>query len=193
MQTPHLKLSAVLRKEAGSMGGQVYRADHLVLRIQNLTSHHLAYRVETAVPDETRCASKGDTPHDAIVLPPHKTVFRTECFYRAGAQLEVKSVEVMELPALSAHYVSRLSPALVLYSRRTSAGHVPWKGEICPQTLSWREIRDGADRKELGWRDVIDFYARHNCDEYAFFPGYRYRTDRAGPLPARPPLAAAAP
>ena len=73
----------------------------------------------------------------------------------------------------------------VLYDTRTSAGHVPLKGTLCPQTFSWREIQDGIDRKQIGWRDVIDFYARHNCDEYAFFRNYRFRTDAAAPLPAR--------
>jgi len=31
---------------------------------------------------------------------------------------------------------------------------------------------------------VIDFYARHNCDEYSFFRGYR-RWTAPGSLPAR--------
>jgi hypothetical protein len=187
MQTPHLRLSLVVRKEAGTMEGQTYRADHLVLRIDNLTSHHLAYRIGTSVSDEARCQAKGDAPHNAIAIEPGQTIYRTECLYRADQRIDVRSVEVMELPRLSAAYVSRLRPALVLYSPRASAGHMPPRGELCPQMYSWREIRDGADRNELGWRDVIDFYARHNCDEYSFFLGYHYRTDPAAPLPARPP------
>jgi hypothetical protein len=56
---------------------------------------------------------------------------------------------------------------------------------MCPQTFSWRDIKDGMDGEGLGWRDVIDFYARHNCIEYSFFRSYRYRGDPAAPLPAR--------
>jgi hypothetical protein len=188
IETPHLRLALVIRKEAGSMlGGQTYRADHLVLRIENRTEHYLAYRVETHVADEGRCDTKGDAPHNAIVLEPHQVIHRTECLYRSSERVDVRRVEVMEIPRLAAYYVSRLSPALVLYGRRTSAGHVPLKGGVCPQTFSWRDIRDGADRGELGWRDVIDFYARHDCEEYSFFRSYRQRTDPAAPLPARPP------
>lgn len=186
IQTPHLRLSLLARKEAGSMEGQAYRADHLVLRIDNLTARTLAYRVQTRVSDEARCAAKGDLPHNALVIEPHKTVYRTECLYRTDGRVDVTSVEVMEVPKIAGYYLSRLPPGLVLYSTRTSAGHVPPKGTLCPQTFSWRDIRDGADRGEFGWRDVIDFYARHSCEEYAFFPGYRYRTDAAAPLPARP-------
>jgi hypothetical protein len=184
IQTPHLKLSLIVRKEAGSMEGQTFHADHLVLRIENLTDRDLAYRVETRVADEPRCDTKGEAPHNAIVLAPHETAYRTECLYRKDQRVAVRSIEVMEIPKLSAYYVSRLSPGLVLYSPRTSAGHVPPKGGLCPQTFSWREIRDGADRGEIGWRDVIDFYARHNCEDYVFFGSYRYRTDAAAPLPA---------
>ena len=187
MQTSHLRLALVVKKEAGSMGGQPYRADHLVLRIENLSDHHLAYRVQTHVTDEGRCDTKGDKPHNAIVLEPGQTIERTECLYRSDEKVDVRHIEVMELPALGAYYVSRLPPGLVLYGRRTSAGHVPLKGNVCPQTFSWRDIRDGADRGELGWRDVIDFYARHNCEEYSFFRSYRHRNDPDAPLPARPP------
>jgi hypothetical protein len=187
IETMHLKLTLLVRKEAGSMGGQLYRADHLVLRIENRTEHYLAYRVETRVADEGRCDTKGDAPHNAIALAPHQAIHRTECLYRSSERVEVRRVEVMELPRLAAYYVSRLSPALILYGRRTSAGHLPFKGGVCPQNFSWRDIRDGADRGDLGWRDLIDFYARHNCEEYSFFRGYRHRTDPAAPLPARPP------
>jgi hypothetical protein len=187
IETPHLKLTLVVRKEAGSMGGQIYRADHLVLRIENRTDHYLAYRVGTRVADEGRCDTKGDAPHNAIALAPRQAIYRTECLYRSSERVDVRRVDVMELPRLAAYYVSRLSPALVLYGRRTSAGHLPFKGPVCPQTFSWRDIRDGADRGELHWQDVIDFYARHNCEEYSFFRSYRQRTDPAAPLPARPP------
>jgi hypothetical protein len=187
IETPHLRLTLMVRKETGSMGGQLYRADHLVLRIENRTDHYLAYRVETHVADEGRCDTKGDAPHNAIAIEPRQVIYRTECLYRSSERVDVRHVDVMEVPRLAAYYVSRLPPALVLYGRRTSAGHLPFKNGVCPQTFSWRDIRDGADRGELGWRDVIDFYARHNCEEYSFFRSYRQRTDAAAPLPARPP------
>ncbi len=187
IQTPHLRLSLLVRKEAGSMEGQAYSADHLVLRIDNLTNKTLAYRVETTVPDEERCAAKGVIAQNAIVLFPGQSVSRTECFFRSDQRITVKSIDVMEVPRLSGFYLSRLVPGLVLYGVRTSAGHSPPKGGPCPQTVSWRDIRDGADRGDFGWRDVIDFYARHSCAEYAFFPAYRFRATAAAPLPARPP------
>jgi hypothetical protein len=186
VHTAHLAISLIVRREQGAVEGQSFRADHLVLKIENLTSHHLAYRVTTEVRDTARCEAKGVIPHDAIAIGAHETILRTECLLQKTAEIQLTRIEVIEIPALSHFYVSRLMPALVLYDPRTAAGHTIPKGSICPQTFSWRDMREGAARGEIDWRDIIDFYARHNCDEYAFFPGYRYRTDAAAPLPARP-------
>lgn len=189
LQTRHLRLTLLVRRIEGALEAQAFRADHFVLQIQNLTEAHLAYRVVTRVANPGRCEAKGVLRQNAIALKPRETVARSECLFHRGERVEVTRVEVLELPPLAYHYVSRLRPELVLYEPRTSAGHSPPAGEPCAQTTAWRDIRDGAARNEITWRDLIDFYARHSCDEYAFFPGYRYRSDASGPLPARPPLA----
>ncbi len=183
---PHLRLVLDVVKMHASQDGQAFGSDQFVLRIENKTSRYLAYRVETSVTDPDKCASKGDVPHNAIVLKPGQTILRTECLYRKEAVVDVNHVEVIELGPLAAHYVARLPATAVLYDQRTAAGHEPLAGSLCPQTFSWREIREGIDSREIGWRDVMDFYARHNCEEYSFFRGYRYRTDPAAPLPVRP-------
>lgn len=190
LRTSHLRLSLVLRREEGAVEGQQsFRADHLVLEIENRTSRHLAYRVNTRVVDAGRCEAKGTIAHNAIALRPRETVARTECLFQKAASVDVVDIEVMEIPALSYIYVSRLNPALVLYDARAAAGHLVPKGEPCPQTLSWRDVKEGAARGEVEWRDIIDFYARHGCADYAFFRGYRHRRNPADPLPVRPPLA----
>lgn len=186
VDTRHLKIQLAVEKRQALIDGQTFRADHLVLTIENRTDSYLAYRVVTQVPKNQKCQNKGDIPHNAIVIGPKQTLARTECLFRDANSVDLLSVEVMELGPLSATYISRLPPTLVLYDARTASGHVPLAGELCPQTFSWREIRDGVEHNEFDWKDVMDFYARHNCDEYAFFRTYRYRTDATAPLPARP-------
>jgi hypothetical protein len=185
IETRHLRITLEVSKQTTVIEAQKLSTDHLVLRIENRTPLYLAYRIQTTIPDKGKCAMKAELPHDAIVLEPQQTILRTECIYRRDAPIEVTRIEVIELPALSAVYVSRLPPNSTLYDPRTSAGHTPLRGTLCPQTFSWREIKEGIDKKELGWRDVIDFYARHNCTEYSFFKSYRYRGDPGAPLPAR--------
>jgi len=188
-RTNHLQLSLEVTQEMGRLDGQTFRAAHLVLKIQNLTGGYLAYRVETEVGDERHCGGKGELPYNAVVLAPHEAQRRTECLLQSKPQLYLKSIEVMELPALGAMYAARISPAWAFYDARAGAGHVPPRGAPCAPTFDWRQVRDGARQGEIGWRDVIDFYARHNCDEYSFFAGYRFRRPGDPPLPARPPAA----
>lgn len=185
IETRHLRISLEISKQTTTIESHTLTTDHLVLRIENRTPLFLAYRVETSVSDRTKCVMKANLAHNAMALEPEQTVLRTECLYRKDAQIEVNRIEVIELPALSAFYVSRLPPNAILHDPRTSAGHTPTQGTLCAQTFSWREIKDGIDKKELGWRDVVDFYARHNCSEYSFFRSYRYRGDPTAPLPAR--------
>jgi hypothetical protein len=185
IETRHLRISLEVSKQTTIIESHSLSTDHLVLRIENLTPLYLAYRIETSVPDKHKCMMKAELPHNAIALEPKQTTLRTECLYRKEAQIEITRIEVIELPALSAYYVSRVPPNSTLYDPRTSAGHTPPRGVMCPQTFSWRDIKDGIDKKELGWRDVIDFYARHNCTEYSFFKSYRYRGDPTAPLPSR--------
>lgn len=185
-ETRHLRLTLEVVKHQARLSGQAFSSDHLVLRIENRTPRYLAYRVATSVSDKHKCLTKGDLAHNALVLEPNQTITRSECLYRSDENVELTHVEVMELPALSAYYVSRLPPNPMLYDARTAAGHVPLHGEPCPQTFSWRDIKEGIDTREFGWRDVIDFYARHHCSEYSFFTAYRYRSDPSAPLPARP-------
>jgi len=186
IETRHLRVSLEISKVPAVIEGQTLSADHLILRIENRTPLYLAYRIQTNVTDKRKCANKGEIPHNAVAIGPNQTILRTECLYRRDEAVDVSRIEVVEMPALSAYYVSRLPPNATLYDPRTFTGHVGFRGQdSCQQTFSWREIKEGVDQKQFEWRDVIDFYARHNCSEYSFFKTYRYRTDANAPLPAR--------
>ncbi|HJX65637.1 MAG TPA: hypothetical protein VJ860_16990 [Polyangia bacterium] len=187
IETRHLRVSLEIGKIASVLEGQTMGADHLILRIENRTPLYLAYRIQTSVAEKRKCANKGEIPHNAVAIAPNQTIMRTECLYRRDEAVDVNRIEVVEMPALSAYYVSRLPPNATLYDPRTFSGHVGFRGhDGCQQTFSWREIKEGVDQKQFEWRDVIDFYSRHNCSEYSFFKTYRYRTDTNAPLPARP-------
>ena len=185
-RTAHLRLALEVSQETGRLDGQTFRAAHLVLRLENLTDGYLAYRVETEVGDTRHCAGKGELPYNAIVLGPRAAVRRTECLMQRPARLYIKSVDVMEVPPLAAMYAARINPAWAFYDPRAAAGHTPPRGAPCPPLFDWRSVDEAARRAEVGWRDVVDFYARHNCDEYSFFPAYRWRRSADEPLPARP-------
>jgi hypothetical protein len=185
IETRHLRITLEVSRQTTTIESHSLSTDHLVLRIENRTPLYLAYRIQTTVPERGKCSMKASLPHNAVALEPEQTILRTECLYRKEAPVDITRIEVIELPALSAFYVSRVPPNSTIYDPRTATGHAPPRGTMCAQTFSWREIKEGIDRKEIGWRDVMDFYARHNCNEYSFFKSYRYRGDPTAPLPAR--------
>jgi hypothetical protein len=182
IDTPHLRISTKVQKEWATQGsGQGFKFEHAFLEITNKSDKHIAYRVMTRVEQPERCKSKGAVKHNAIALAPGQTVRRTECLWRKDLGLTVSRVEVLELTPLGYHYVSRLLPAQVLLDERTAAGHETPKGKPCA-FVPWREISSMAGDK-ASWGDLMDFYARHNCDEYTFWKGYR-RWTAPGSLPS---------
>ena len=194
LETPHLRLATHLAKEwASTDGGQRFRYEHIVLSITNRTERPLAYLVETRVNHPELCRDQGAIAHNALALKPGETVERTECLWHRDTALTVRRIAVFELPMLSYYYVSRLNPAQLqlMIDARTAAGHrAPPSTKLC-EFVPWRDIEASAAEAHTGWADVIDFYARHNCDEYSYWRGYR-RWTSPGKLPARPPTAEAA-
>jgi hypothetical protein len=193
LDTAHLKItSRVLREWAATPSGQRFRYEHIVLGITNKSQRPVAYRVETAVSHPEQCRSQGAIQHNALALRPGETVERTECLWHKDTALTVHRVEVLELPApLSYYYVSRLAPTQIGLDARTAAGHeVPAPAKEC-SFVPWRDIQASAAEAHTDWADVIDFYARHNCDEYSYYRGYR-RWTAPGTLPAHAPQASAA-
>jgi hypothetical protein len=188
LDTPHLQIGARIEKQWANMGGnQGFGADQFLLTVKNKTGHALAYRIQTEVPDRRACRMLGATPHNAIALRPAEELTRTECLWGGhGFFVAVRRVEIMEIPALSYYYLSRLHPPHVLYEERTSEGHQAPIGKPC-ELVPWRDIQVGEEQGDVSWADVVDFYARHNCDEYTFFRGYRRRNRAADPLPVLPP------
>jgi hypothetical protein len=191
LDTPHLHLATRVRKEWSLSGSAArMRVEHVMLTITNKSAGPIAYRVETHIADEERCRNKAVLAQNAIALRPGETIERSECLSGRGSTLEVNAIEVMELSDLGYYYVSRLVPHQILLDERTSAGHeVPNKLPLC-NFIPWRDIHAATQggpngKRGIGWADVIDFYARHDCDEYSYFPTYR-RWTTAGTLPAQP-------
>jgi len=183
VETPHIRITTRVEKQWAITGsGQGFKYEHQLLEITNKSDKFLAYRVSTAVDQPEKCRTKGAMPHNAIALRPGETVRRTECLWRKDLSLTLRRIEVLELNnELSYLYVSRLLPTQILLDERTAAGHTIPKGKGCSM-VPWREIQ-AMGGQGSNWADVLDFYARHNCDEYSFWRGYK-RWAEPGSLPA---------
>jgi hypothetical protein len=186
LETTHLRLKVTMDKIWVGEEGQGFRTEHLILGIANRTQLPVAYVVQTTVPGGN-CSNKGVIPQNAIALLPGEEATRTECLPRSVPGVTVKSVEVLELSSpLAYSYVSRLDPQRLLLDARTAEGHQVKTLGAC-KILPWRIIQGDLTKGGAKWRDVLDFYARHNCDEYSYFAGYRWSEVSLKRLPVVPP------
>lgn len=147
----------------------------MVLAISNTTGDYLAYRVVTRPSRGTApCGRKRAIRHNGMALEPHHTIRRSECIYRDGWKLEIASIETVALPVLSYHYVSGLPPAQVGVDPRVAEGHRPPEAlRGCPDLITPIGTRRALERGAISWRDLVDFYARHNCQRYRFPRDYK--------------------
>ena len=161
-------------------------ANQVLLVIENKLDSDAAYNVVTAVSSGSAlCNSASPLPFNALVIGKGSSERRTECLWRDGMSIIVSKVETVEVVPLSAWYLSQLPPALVGIEDRISRGHrgvTP--SESCSPIVP-QVVRTGLDRGDLGWRDLVDFYARHRCQTYQFPVTYRaLKSDGELPIPA---------
>jgi hypothetical protein len=185
LETRRLLLQLLKQRVWVGGEGQGMRSAHLVLAITNKTNHHMAYRVLTEA--WGKCRDKGTIAHNAMALRPRERLLRTECKLLARSRIKVLEVEVMEVSPVGYYYLSRLDPVQIRLNPRTADGHlIPDELPQC-RLLPWREIQNGMRRGDVRWRDVVDFYSRHNCDEYSYFVQYKYDPEGPERLPVIPP------
>lgn len=164
---------------AGVKLSAVRAGDALALEVRNATSSDLAYRVISAPigGDEQErgagCDAARPLPLNAMVIAKQQRETRVECAWREGLSIAVTRIETIELPPLSAWYVSQVPPVVVGIEAQVARGHrAPESDERCT-TMVAQAVKTGVEQGEIGWRDLIDFYARHRCQTYQFPLLYR--------------------
>lgn len=165
----------------------VGRRQQMLLRIDNLTDQHFAYRVVTRPSrGEAGCGRKETLYYNANAIRPGETLTRSECTYGRGWVLEIQAVETVTLPELGFHYVSAVPPRQFGIDTRLADGHTaPGRQPLCNLVLPGTIVR-ARDDGEISWRDMIDFYARHSCERYQFPRDYKaFGRAAAQPLPAQ--------
>jgi hypothetical protein len=162
----------------------------MILTIENLTDDDLAYRVVSKPrPGGTACNDRLLLAHNAIVVAKGGKVVRSECVYRAGMSLAIERVESVALLPLQSAYISRLPPTAVGADARLSRGHRPElpSGMTVCTTVASQAVRSDIENGVTTWRDLVDYYSRHSCENYQFPEGYRaFERDGAQALPVGP-------
>lgn len=157
--------------------------DALALEIANATGSSIAYDVVTA-PLRAACTAAPARAFNAMTIRPDGRELRVECAWHEGIALAVTRVETVEVPPLSAWYLDHVPPSAVGIDPRIARGHLAPEAGACGFAMA-QAVRSGLERGEIGWRDLIDFYARHRCQTYQFPLSYRaFKTDGERSVPA---------
>lgn len=161
----------------------------LVLEIENRTGSDLAYLVETSpIPSSSACHDAPALPHNAMVLARGETQRRVECTWQDGGAIAVTRVETLEVSPLSAWYLSLVPPRVVGVEDRIARSHQGVAADVKCSPVVSQAVRSGLERGEIGWRDLVDFYARHRCPTYRFPPSYRaFKADGERDVPVADP------
>jgi hypothetical protein len=143
----------------------IHVEDALALEIANATGSDIAYGVVSA-PVAAPCSAAPARAFNAMTIRPGGRELRVECGWHDGIALAVARVETVEVLPLSAWYLNHVPPSAVGIEPRIARGHqAPETGPRCAFALP-QAVRSGLERGEIGWRDLIDFYARHRCQTY---------------------------
>ena len=160
--------------------------DAVLLVVQNLLESDVAYNVATSPSLGAQlCNQARPLPFNAMVIARRGSETRTECAWRDGLAIVVTKVETVEVPPLSSWYLSQTPPALVGLDERVARGHRGASTSEPCRAVASAAVRTGIDRGDIGWRDLVDFYARHRCQSYQFPLEYRaFKSDGERALPA---------
>jgi hypothetical protein len=155
----------------------VHAGESLALDVRNTTQFDLAYLVVSApTPNVAGCETARPLPFNAMVIAKGEHETRVECEWRTGMAIAINRVETLELSPLSAWYVNHVPPELLGIEPRIARGHrgltIKDPRERCAPMIG-QAVRSGIETGEIGWRDLVDFYARHRCQTYSFPLGYR--------------------
>jgi len=186
LETDHLQLKVGVETLLVGEVGSGIKTQNVTLTITNRTDKHLAYRVWTTPPAKHK--NKGTLAHNAIALKPNETLKRTESLPpdEENVSMTIKRVEVLEIPPLGYYYISRLDPTRIRYNARLSEGHKPPEKLAQCMIFPWRVLFDLIEKRAVTWYDIMDFYARHDCNKYSFFKGYKWSETGPERVPARP-------
>jgi hypothetical protein len=160
---------------------------HTLAMVRNVGDKPLAYflQLRSRTGD---CQLRALTRYDAMVLMPDEEAEISVC--SGSHEVEITDLRVLEVTELGALWVSKLPPQAVGHDDVSGRSHHPGAGiDVCAEMPALdfsTRIKDG----EAEWEDIVDFYSRHDCDHYRWWPGYKRIVEPLTRLPALPEAAA---
>jgi hypothetical protein len=156
---------------------------HTLAMVRNVGGKPLAYflQLRSRTGD---CQLRALTRYDAMVLMPDEEAEVSVC--SGSHEVEITDLRVLEVTELGALWVSKLPPQAVGHDDVSGRSHHPGPGiDVCAE-LPALQFATLINEGQAKWEDIVDFYSRHDCDHYRWWPGYKRIVDPLTKLPALP-------
>lgn len=182
-----VSVKATTSKVRYTKGGVSVKSVHSVAIVKNTGATPLAYRIVLEPLTSGRCEVKGTRGHNAVALMPGEEAEVVVCAGSSG--ISVRALEVMEVSPVGFYYLSMLPPQALGEAPLRSNSHVPPRGAVQCGNVPARRISRALRENRLAWRDVVDFYSRHNCHRLQIHDGYAWTDEPRTEFPSLgPPL-----
>lgn len=179
-----LEVSAAIDKVKYQKHGATVSARHAIAVVKNVSDAPLAYHVRVSSEARGRCDVHGARQHNAMALMPGEKAEIVVC--AGGGKIRLLHAETLQISELGHRYLSRVPPRAAGVGSLSSHAHAPPKGSKLCETVDVAglslSLREGTAR----WVDIVDYYSRHSCDRFRYFPAYRHTGQVLAKLPAQP-------
>ena len=161
--------------------GMRTKNEHTLVDVENVGTVPLAYFLDLRA-REGECQVRALTRFDAMALLPGE---KGEISICAGShEVEIRDFRVMEVTEIGALWVSKVPALAVGYDQVVARSHFAGLGiEMCAE-LPAAEFAGRINAGEVAWEDIVDFYSRHDCEHYRWWPGYKRIIEPLAALPA---------
>ncbi len=159
------------------------KTEHTLAELENVGTAPLAYFVNLRVAAGD-CEVRAVTRFNAMALLPGEKAEMSIC---AGKhEVEIRDLRVMEVSELGALWVSKVPALAVGHDTVVARSHFAGPGiEMCAELPSV-DYANLLESGEAAWEDIVDFYSRHDCEHYRWWPEYERIVEPLPGLPALP-------
>ncbi|NVB38322.1 hypothetical protein G6O69_10810 [Pseudenhygromyxa sp. WMMC2535] len=179
-----LEISVSVQQLVSEARGIRSKLAHTVVDVVNTGEVPVAYRLLLDKAGDGDCRLRAMTRYDAMVLEPGERAEISVC--KDSHSIEISELRVLELTPAGAIWVDKLPAAAVALGENATRAHDPGRELVQCTELPVREYAARIQSGELAWEDLIDFYSRHDCENYEWVEGY---TRALEPLASLPVLA----
>ena len=159
-------------------GGASVKTRHTIARLRNQGKSPIAYYAQMHLEKSLECTNRGVYSSNMLALMPGEEALITVCA-RVGSVV-IDDLRYMEISELGYHYITSLPARAFLLDKVTASAHRI--SDACSLVPASRLV-EAQKRGNLQWEDIVDFFSRHSCRDYALPNDYHYQAKGLSQLP----------